>query len=118
MQTSLATSAIRCAQLLEGLSVLHHDAQCSERSAVHQLAIADQSARFQVWAGNLGAFQRLPASASLDYRLRESPKIAAQIYELLQDLQGTTDDGAIHMITQDMTDTDLLSSSHCVWGKT
>jgi hypothetical protein len=98
MQTSLATSTIQCAQLLEGLAVQHQDPRCSGRSTLDQLAIADQSARFQVWAGNLGAFQRLPASASLDYRLRESPKIAAQIHESLQDLQVTTHDGEIPII--------------------
>ncbi|KAF2241838.1 hypothetical protein BU26DRAFT_407990, partial [Trematosphaeria pertusa] len=51
----------------------------------------DQSERFRIWAGNLGAFQRLPSEASLDYRLRYSRKIAAQIEELLTDLLNTLD---------------------------
>ncbi|KAH4042993.1 hypothetical protein HBI25_194940 [Parastagonospora nodorum] len=89
MQRSLAAASIGCAQLLAGLTLLHGDVQYSQRSALQATDLEDQSARFQIWAGNLGAFQRLPASASLDYRLRGSPKIAMQILELLQDLEGT-----------------------------
>lgn len=117
MQTSLAASTIRCAQNLEELSVLHHDTQCAQRSALHQFSIADQAARFQVWAGNLCAFQRLPTSASLDYRLRESPRIAAQIHELLQDLQSTVEDDAFNMILWEVPDTDFHSSSYCLRKK-
>jgi hypothetical protein len=93
MQRSLAASSIDCAQLLDKLALLHEDTKCSQRSALRVIELEDQSARFRVWAGNLGAFQRLPASASLDYRLRESPKIAMQIHELLQDLKATGEDG-------------------------
>ncbi|KAH5405232.1 hypothetical protein HBI46_202490 [Parastagonospora nodorum] len=69
MQRSLAAASIGCAQLLAGLTLLHGDVQYSQRSALQATDLEDQSARFQIWAGNLGAFQRLPASASLDYRL-------------------------------------------------
>ncbi|KAH4061772.1 hypothetical protein HBH50_214750 [Parastagonospora nodorum] len=89
MQRSLAAASIDCAQLLARLVLLHGDEQYSQRSALRATDLEDQSARFQLWAGNLGAFQRLPASASLDYRLRGSPKIAMQILELLQDLEET-----------------------------
>ncbi|KAF2786116.1 hypothetical protein K505DRAFT_290268 [Melanomma pulvis-pyrius CBS 109.77] len=86
MQRSLATSSIECAQLLNRVSSLLHDPKCEKRSALVHDEIEDQSGRFMIWAGNLGAFQRLPATSSLDYRLRESPKIAAHVQELLQDL--------------------------------
>jgi len=95
MQRSLASASIDCAKLLARLASLHGDAQYSQRSALQANHLEDQSARFQVWAGNLGAFQRLPASASLDYRLRGSPKIAIQILELLQDLEETCGDSAL-----------------------
>ncbi|RYP69577.1 hypothetical protein DL771_006014 [Monosporascus sp. 5C6A] len=88
MQRSLATSSIECAQLLSKVSsLLLHDLKSEERSTLLHDEIEDQLGRFRVWAGNLGAFQRLPATSSLDHRLRESPKVAAQVQELLQDLQ-------------------------------
>jgi hypothetical protein len=90
MPRSLAASSIECAKLLDKLSTLLHDTQCQSRSALGQAVVEDQSARFRVWAGNLGAFQKLPAASSLDYRLREAPKIATQIQELLEDLRGDT----------------------------
>ncbi|KAH7396984.1 hypothetical protein DE146DRAFT_756667 [Phaeosphaeria sp. MPI-PUGE-AT-0046c] len=92
MQRSLAASSIACAQLLDQLSLLLQDPERAQLSALQQSEAEDQSARFQVWAGNLGAFQRLPATASLDHRLRESPRIATQIYELLEELKTSTED--------------------------
>lgn len=86
MQRSLAASSIECAQLLNILSSLLHDPHSRARSNLEQAAIEDQYGRFNIWAGNLGAFQRLPAKSSLDHRLRESLKLATQIQELLQDL--------------------------------
>lgn len=57
-----------------------------------QEQVEDQAGRFKIWAGNLGAFQRLPSTASLDYRLKDSPKVAAQVQELLQDLHNLLKD--------------------------
>lgn len=91
MQRSLAASSIKCAHHFIELSSLFDDPQCEVRSALQQAAVDDQSERFRIWAGNLGAFQRLPSEASLDYRLRYSRKIAAQIEELLTDLLNTLD---------------------------
>ena len=108
MQRSLAASSIGCARLLNELSALLHEDDCAQRTALQQTDVEDQSARFQVWAGNLGAFQRLPATASLDHRLRESPKIATQIHELLEDLETATEDGGNHEIAKN----DLRSNFH------
>lgn len=89
MQRSLAASSTECAQLFNSLSALLRDTQSEARSSLEQAAIEDQSVRFRVWAGNLGAFHTLPALSSLDHRLRESPKVATQILALLQDLHGS-----------------------------
>jgi hypothetical protein len=45
----------------------------------------DQLARFNIWAANLGVFAE--AHASLDYRLRNSPKVKALMMQQLQALQ-------------------------------
>jgi tetratricopeptide (TPR) repeat protein len=86
-QRSLATSAIECARLFNDLSSQLLDRERETRTTLSQPSTEDEGARYKIWAGNLGAFQRLPATSSLDYRLRESPKVATQIQELLEDLQ-------------------------------
>ncbi|KAH6844729.1 hypothetical protein B0I37DRAFT_167460 [Chaetomium sp. MPI-CAGE-AT-0009] len=44
----------------------------------------DESTRFKMWVGNLGAHQC--GRASLDYRLREAPHLQEQVIYLLKDL--------------------------------
>ncbi|KAH6632931.1 hypothetical protein C7974DRAFT_375086 [Boeremia exigua] len=86
MQISLAASSIEAAHSFERLCSLLNDAECEGRSALTKHEAEDQSTRFRLWAGNIGAFHRLPSTASLDYRLRESPNVAIQIQEHLKDL--------------------------------
>jgi hypothetical protein len=86
MEHSSAASSIETARLLDALCALLRDPDCERRSCLTQEAAEDQAARFRIWGGNLGAFQRLPATSSLDHRLRESPKIATQINRSLQDI--------------------------------
>ena len=57
-----------------------------------KVTIIDQLGRFNIWAGNIGAFQELPLPSSLDYRLREAPKVVRQVGELLDDLEETLHD--------------------------
>ncbi|KAF2003783.1 hypothetical protein P154DRAFT_428370 [Amniculicola lignicola CBS 123094] len=93
-QRSLATSAIECARLLIDLCAQLNTKECGTRTALSQPAVEDQSARYKIWAGNLGAFQRLPSTSCLDYRVRESPKVATQIQELLEDLRDALQDAS------------------------
>ena len=51
----------------------------------------DESTRFKMWAGNLGAHQS--GRASLDYRLREAPHLHEQVIYLLEDLSQSLQDG-------------------------
>jgi hypothetical protein len=95
MHNSLAASSIESAQLLDNLTNLLRDSQYEERTNLRQSDLEDQSARFRVWAGNLGAFQKLPSTSSLEHRLREAPKVAEQIYELLQDLHDAAQNGMV-----------------------
>lgn len=57
-----------------------------------QTSLNDHLGRFRIWAGNIGAFQENPLPSSLDYRLREAPKVAEQIRDLLDDLCETLRD--------------------------
>jgi len=53
----------------------------------------DESTRFNIWAGNLGAHQS--GGASLDYRLREAPHLHQQVAYLLEDLTQSLDDALL-----------------------
>ena len=69
---------------------------CSSLPEEHRIArpaLIDQLGRLKIWAGNIGAFQELPLPSSLDYRLREAPKIVKQVIELLDDLNDTLQEG-------------------------
>ncbi|KAK5682106.1 hypothetical protein LTS10_005231 [Elasticomyces elasticus] len=57
-----------------------------------QIAILDNSTRFNIWVGNIGA--RYPAAdqRSADHRLRDAPRPASRILVVLQDLCETNHD--------------------------
>lgn len=50
----------------------------------------DETTRFKMWSGNLGAHQS--GRASLDYRLREAPHLHQQVIYLLQDVSRSLQD--------------------------
>ena len=56
---------------------------------------SDQRDRFKIWAGNMGALQDIQFPTSLDYRLREAPRVVALITELLGDLEEALEEGAL-----------------------
>jgi hypothetical protein len=56
------------------------------------LAVSEKLDWFKLWAGNIGALQDPRRSASLGYRLRESPEIEAHVVELLEDLLEALED--------------------------
>lgn len=58
----------------------------------------DESTRFKMWAGNLGAHQS--GRASLDYRLREAPHLHDQVIYLLEDLSQSLQD-ALQMVNSE-----------------
>ena len=90
---SLATTSRACAKAFTQLCTLLKDPQYEELSRLTQSAIEDECGRFRIWAGNLGALQQLPSPTSLDHRLRNSPKIACHIHELLEILKDSLQDG-------------------------
>ena len=95
---SLASVSIDAAQLFESLCVLFENAECGQRTRLSCAIIKDQLSRFLIWCGDLGALQRLPSTSSLDYRLRDSPKIALQIQELLSDSCDIIADGNSYLL--------------------
>ncbi|KAI4112733.1 MAG: hypothetical protein LQ345_006160 [Seirophora villosa] len=55
-------------------------------------SVDDHLGRFKIWSGNIGALQSLPLPTSLDYRLKEAPKTAAYIAEVLDVLIDTLEE--------------------------
>lgn len=65
----------------------------TSQTGISEAEAVDIHGRFRIWAGNVGAFQNSDIKSSLDYRLRDAPKIATQIIELLDELAESLDDG-------------------------
>jgi len=57
------------------------------------IGTVDGLGRFKIWARNLGAFQSADFKSSLDYRLRETPKLVTQIVNILDELAESLNDG-------------------------
>jgi len=57
-----------------------------DTSEVHE-RVADLIARFQLWAGNLGAFHHPSQRLSLDSRVAQSPEIRDEILRHLQEVE-------------------------------
>ena len=65
--------------------------EADNASRMHVASIADETGRFNVWAGNIGAHQH--GRSSLDYRLRDASQIREEFVKVLQYLRETVDDG-------------------------
>lgn len=81
---------------MDNSTIADHAQACAERfnvlassssspGSLSPPAFEDQLARFRIWAANVGAFAE--AHGSLDYRLRESPKIKKMMQQLLIGLE-------------------------------
>ena len=89
MSDSIGPSTRACAQLLDAITTCLHSEACRSHSALEHIATEDQSARFRIWAGNIGTFAEDQSTASLGCRLRDEPKLTLQVHELLRDLEDT-----------------------------
>lgn len=82
--TSIAPLIPLCLKSLREFSIVLA-AKDRDGSASLQSALADQTGRFKVWAGNIGAHQT--GRSSLDYRLRDASHIKLRVIRFLNDLQ-------------------------------
>jgi hypothetical protein len=91
---SIALRAKKCVGLFEDLVELLRQPDHQQAYGISDTEITDAFGRFKIWAGNIGAFQQIELKSSLDFRLREVPKISIQILEILDDLAESLEDGA------------------------
>lgn len=89
---SIASRAKGClAQLGRLVGLLEEPDQ--ELIGLSATEVVDTLGRFRIWAANIGALQDIHTKSSLAYRLRDAPKIARQITELLDELAESLEDG-------------------------
>jgi len=89
----IASRAKKCLELFDGLVGIPHEPGQQPGQDVSRAEAVDCLGRFKIWAGNIGAFQQFESQSSLDYRLRDASKIAAQIVDLLDELAESIEDG-------------------------
>lgn len=94
IMSPIASRAKKCVSLFEDLA--EHLGQPSHQRdyGISDTETTDAFGRFKIWAGNIGALQQIESKSSLDFRLRDSPKISTQILEILVDLAESLEDGA------------------------
>jgi hypothetical protein len=89
----IASRAGVCLRDFEQLSSLFESSDRQAQYGISHATVCDGLGRFKIWAANIGAFQSIQASSSLDYRLREVPKVSKQIIDFLEDLSEALEDG-------------------------
>lgn len=91
----IASRAKKSVSLFENLVELLRQPGHEHSYGISEAETTDAFGRFKIWAGNIGAFQPFELKSSLDFRLRETPKISTQILEILDDLAESLEDGAV-----------------------
>ena len=74
-----------------GFQLLSADVDSHEDATPPRPDVGSQLARFQVWAGNIGAHQT--GESSLEYRLRDSSRLKNQVVKLLNELHKSLEEG-------------------------
>lgn len=91
---SIASHARLSLRYFDQLSLLLQDPDHQQHAAISYSAACDELGRFRIWAGNIGALQDDPKRTSLGFRLREAPRVANQVVELLQDLSESLEESS------------------------
>lgn len=91
----IAFEAKRVDSLFQQLTEAIHQSDLHNETShgISKSEASDTFGRYRIWAGNIGAFQHIESKSSLAYRIRDAPKIAAQIADLLDDVAESLDDG-------------------------
>lgn len=93
----IADKSKLCIAGFEALSKLLTDAEVEEEFRIKQLDCNDELSRFKLWAGNIGALQDSRLASSLEHRLRDSPRVANQVIDLLEEMIENLEDGSHYL---------------------
>lgn len=92
-QSPIASKAQECVGLFEALAELSSSWDDSPAHGIEQREVLEHLGQFRIWAGNIGALQPRSVPSSLEHRLRDAPKFAAEVMSLLGDLVDILEDG-------------------------
>jgi hypothetical protein len=89
VSSPIATTTARClSEFRQILTLL--DVKEQPVYGISSAAIQEDLGRFQIWGGNLGAFQSIESKVSLDYRLhRDGSHLSAHFVSRLTELEET-----------------------------
>ncbi|KAL8788384.1 MAG: hypothetical protein Q9195_007342 [Heterodermia aff. obscurata] len=90
VQPSIQSQSRQCLQLFETLSLLQDEKGLSDSTNFR-----DESARFLLWANNIGALLPSRQRNSLDSRLSNAQKMSSRIIEFLSDLAEALEDARL-----------------------
>ena len=82
LASPVATHGQACTRHFDELCALFDDEERQFIYEISQLQVRDSYGQFKIWAGNIGALQPIQSACSLDYRLREVPKVSTQVVEI------------------------------------
>jgi hypothetical protein len=100
IKPQLAILPVLCTEIDTMLNTLCQQL-VSPRSSLGS-SIIDVAERFSIWAGNIGAKQGISSQTSLQYRVREAPKLASLFLGRLGDLR------------EDLADREFLPNFGCI----
>jgi hypothetical protein len=91
---SISPTCTACQEAFKTLCYLLQESPAKELEFGITLSESyNELARFNVWGSNIGAFQPAESSVSLAQRLKNAPRIAWQVTELLNDMEDSLQDG-------------------------
>ena len=91
LRSPIALRSCRCLELF--FELVGNDGDNHSKHRISAAAFLEEFGRFRLWGCNIGAFLTIDHRNSLDFRLRELPKISSRIVEFLQDLVEALNDG-------------------------
>lgn len=108
---AIAHHSKACLSGLERLCRLSATSELSSDGCTAQLG------RFRIWAFNIGALQEAHLPTSLEYRLREAPKLVDRIVELLEDMEESIDDSMTWYRAQNLCRSNKYAVSQIASGR-
>src|SRR6266542_2624498 len=91
--TGIAVQAKACIRRFDQLCTFFEDEERQFVYEISHLQVCDCYGKFKIWAGNIGALQAISSASSLEYRLRNVPKVSKQVISLLEDLDEALEGG-------------------------
>lgn len=92
MQSPISSRTSQCLKHFTRLQAKQKTFRQSEAGETNE--VDDSTARFRIWAANLGAYHPAEDHKSADHRLQSAPAIVKHLSEVLDDLTSTLKDAA------------------------